>query len=105
MGESSSSGKPVLSKSNLEALSIKELQSMMERLGVDYSECHEKTSAIQKLLLSGRITVAEDSIMGATASAGCCDADKDIDADMNACDGNADKENEVVMNASVDDVA
>jgi len=51
----------VFTRSQLEALSIGEVQALMERLSVDTSDCRDKGDLIARLVLSGRVLVTSDS--------------------------------------------
>jgi len=51
----------VFSQSQLEALSIGDVQALMERLSVDTSDCTDKGDLIARLVLSGRVLVTNDS--------------------------------------------
>jgi hypothetical protein len=58
----SSSLRPtVFTQSQLDALSIVEVQALMERLRVDTSDCTDKGDLIERLVLSGRVLVTGDS--------------------------------------------
>jgi len=51
----------VFTQCQLEALSIGEVQALMERLRIDTSDCIDKGDLIKRLVLSGRVLVTSDS--------------------------------------------
>mmetsp|Transcript_29866 Transcript_29866/g.75168 ORF Transcript_29866/g.75168 Transcript_29866/m.75168 type:complete len:375 (-) Transcript_29866:450-1574(-) len=69
VGGGSAAGAQTLTSLQLEAMSIGDVRSLMERLGVDASACVEKSDMVARLILSGRIVVSEDADASAKGAA------------------------------------